>query len=154
MVAATTAMSRALASPLTRAHRERLGRWWLQVNALFTRLAPAVTRMQLSPDDSQTLLDAALHAGALSLIPVLMRDAAQRSFDLSFGANPLLTDRAASPALHAVSLLPFLLLIEFGVDPSVTGDEALSSLSALQLARTFVRNHPAPAAAAIQPGAI
>lgn len=75
-----------------------------------------------------------------------MRDAAQRSFDLSFGSDPLLSDRAASPSAHEVSLLPYLRLIEFGLDPAAVSEE-WGPLSAIQLARNFARrDHAHPSA--------
>lgn len=60
--------------------------------------------------------------------------------------EPELTDFYLHSGTHPVCLEPSLRLFEFGLDPTLTvADKNL--LSALQLAHTFIRNHPLPAVA-------
>ena len=124
---------------------EEMRAWMLRLDALFTQRAERLPQVTLSPHQCRILLFTATAAQALQLLPALMKQP-----NLHGGCDDVpLLPLCCYPATHWVSRLPNLRLFHYGLDPAQTSlDERDGPLSALQLARNFVRDHPATAAAA------
>lgn len=89
------------------------------------------------------LLHTAIRAGALQLVPALMQqkdESGERCAALTSADLKLVTSCTAETT-HFVSHQPCLRLFEFGLDPTFI-DVRVSPLSALQMARHWIRDHP------------
>lgn len=134
-------------------------RWLLRVDALLSRFArfiPELPDLDPEPEDYGRWIHSAMMLGALQLVPVAARERS-RLWDEPWASefpgmkandDPILTFLCESQQWHVVCLQPYFRLFEFGLDPALTR-EGGSLLSALQLARNFIRDHPAPSTDAL-----
>ena len=113
--------------------------WMLRVDALFMQIAERVPRVTLTPAECRSLLFTAAAAHAQQLLPALMKQPNLLGGCVDVPLLPF----CRSPVTHWVSRLPYLRLFHYGLDPAQPSlDERDGPLSALQLARDFVREHP------------
>ena len=119
--------------------------WLLRVDALCTQMAARLTHLTLTTEECRSWMLAATHAHAIRLIPALMRQP-----NMHEGCREIsrLIAGYCDPEAHWVNMQPYLRLIPYGLDLALVDDIDGPRTSALELARNFVCDHPAPAAGA------